>query len=115
MWKFAALSILLSTDVVLAETKIEGTKVVRLQIRVDSPVVENGDECVRKTLEEMHPPTAAELQSVQVLLSPKPGYPLDVLATADCPSKGNGKWLYAKVRISKGDVKFVKFETLLKR
>ncbi len=98
-----------------AGTRIESGKVSRLQIGADAPVVENGDECVRKTLEEIHPPSAEDLQSIQVLIHPNPAHALEVLATASCPSAGNGRWLYAKIRIQKDDVKFVKFETLLRR
>ena len=98
-----------------SETRLDGERVVGLQIRTDTPVTENGDECIRKKLEDIHPPTAEQLQSVQVLLSPSPKHLLDVVATATCPSIGNGKWVYAKVRISKEDVKFAKFDTLIRR
>ena len=98
-----------------AGTKVDGSKVARVQLKIDSPVVENGEECTRKTLEELHPPTPDELQSVQVLLSPNPAHSLEVIQTATCPSIGKGKWLYAKIRIPKNDVKFAKFEAQLSR
>ncbi|CAN5490664.1 hypothetical protein BH11PSE9_BH11PSE9_18300 [soil metagenome] len=99
----------------LAGTKVDGGEVTRVQLRIDTPVVENGEECTRKTLEELNPPTPEELQSVQVLLSPNSSHSLEVIGTATCPSIGKGKWLYAKIRIPKNDVKFSKFETQLRR
>jgi hypothetical protein len=98
-----------------AGTRLDGERVTRVQLRADAAVLQNGDECTRSKLEEIHPPTDAERQTLQLLLAPNATRPLEVLATATCPSAGQGKWVYAKVRIPKDDVKFTKFEALLQR
>ncbi len=97
------------------QTRIIAGKLVELHLKSDAVILGNGDECIRTAMDDIHPPTQEEKESIEFLLSPNPKTPLEVLTTAECPSKGGGKWLYAKVRLSKEDVKFMKFGDLLKR
>lgn len=97
-----------------SRTKIEAGKLAELQINADAILLGNGNECVRTAMEDIHPPTADERESIKFLLSPNPRNSLEVMSTAECPSKGGGKWLYAKIQVPKDDVKFVKFGDMLK-
>lgn len=99
----------------VAGTKLENGSVKQVQLSSAAPVVDNGAECARTRIEDVQHSAPAELQRIQVLLVPAPGKPLQVQQTVSCPSIGNGKLLYAQVRIRKEDVKFAKFETLLRR
>jgi hypothetical protein len=94
------------------ETVTSKGKLVRLQIRYDAPIVSDGESCVRTQLSDFQPPSADDLQRIQVLLRAEPYAPLKVLVTAECPSAGNGKWLYAKIEIAKDRVRFVKFSEI---
>jgi hypothetical protein len=98
-----------------AGTKVDGKRVIKVQLKAEAPVMQNGDDCVRKKLEDIHPPTQQDLDALQLLLAPNPTTSLDVSDTVSCPSIGNGQWLYAKVKITPADVKFVKFASLLHR
>ncbi|MBI5899785.1 MAG: hypothetical protein HZB40_11210 [Rhodocyclales bacterium] len=94
------------------ETIASKGKLVRLQIRYDAPIVSDGESCVRTQLSDFQPPSADDLKRIQVLLRAEPYAPLKVLATAECPSAGKGKWLYAKIEILKDRVRFAKFSEI---
>lgn len=96
-------------------TKFNGGKLTELQIKADAILLGNGDECVRTAIEDFHPRTAEEKESIEFLLSPNSKSSLEVVSTMECPSMGGGKWVYAKILVPKEDVKFVKFVDLLKR
>lgn len=97
------------------QTRVVANKVVALQIKSEAPVTSNGDECITLEAKDIRPPTEEQLQRMQVLISPNPTQGLQVVSTATCPSKGNGLWIYAQVKINASDVKFVKYESLLRR
>ncbi len=98
-----------------ARTRIEGSQVRQLALKADAVVLGNGNECTQIKLEELQPPTAQQLEAPQILLSGESHPLLDVIATASCPSKGNGLWLYAKIRIAREAVRFVKYQDLIRR
>lgn len=108
-------SFLPSMSIDQGRTKIVAGKLTEVQIKGDAILLGNGDECVQTAMEDIHPPTAEEKESIEFLLSPNPKSQLEIVSTAECPSKGGGKWLYARIRVPKDDVKFVKFGDLLKR
>lgn len=108
-------SLLPGWSVDAARTRIDGNEVRQLGLKADTVVLGNGNECTQLKLEELQPPTVQELQAPQILLSGESHPVLDVIATASCPSKGNGLWLYAKIRIARESVRFVKYQDLIRR
>ncbi|MBA4340943.1 MAG: hypothetical protein C0423_02195 [Methylibium sp.] len=96
-------------------TRLDGAQVRQLGLKADAVVLGNGNECTQLKLEELQPPTAQDLQAPQILLDGEARPLLDVIATASCPSKGKGQWLYAKIRIARESVKFVKYQDLIRR
>lgn len=95
-------------------TNVSGGKLTRLQLKYDAPVVGNGNDCTRTNVADAPLPTAEDLQRIQVLLRADPVAPLNVLETAECPSIGNGKFIYARIAIPKDRVRFAKFSDAVK-
>lgn len=87
-------------------TAISNGVVTSLMLKYDSPVAENGDDCVRTDLKDVQPPSP---NSVQMLLQADPPAQLTVLSTAGCRSVDGGKWLYANIKIPADRVRFAKF------
>lgn len=96
-------------------TRIDGAQVQQLALKADAVVLGNGNECTQLKLEDVQPPTEQERLAPQILLDGEARPVIDVIATASCPSKGNGQWLYAKIRIARESVKFVKYQDLVRR
>ena len=86
-------------------------KVTRLQLARDA-ALSTGDECTRLKPEDLRAPSAEDLNRPMPLLR---AGPVTVEASAECPSAGKGKLVYAKVSVPKDRVRYASLAELGRR
>ncbi|MFM8898776.1 MAG: hypothetical protein ACKOF9_02355 [Burkholderiales bacterium] len=82
------------------ESSIEGQagKLQNVNIKFDTWVISDGNNCSKPSVEEFVPPAPNGLEISYTIIRATDA-PLRILETVNCPAAGNGKYVWAKVEI----------------
>lgn len=88
-----------------------GTRVSELILDFDTPVVSDGDDCSKTTIENFVPPDPNSPERQYAILRAS-REPIRVLATKECEAPGRGKTVYAQVEVPSTRVRFAALSVL---
>lgn len=83
-----------------------GGAITGILLKYDTVIVSNGDDCTKTSLKDVPMPDPNAPEREFTIVTPSESKPLEVIKVSECPSIGDGKLIYAQVRIPTERVRF---------